>query len=182
MPLSRHSGAEAGRQISEFEASIIYNVSSRTAKTTQRNSISKNQKSQRTRLQLSDVCSLHGEKKGLAFAARRCNKHSEASCHSYFWKRFIYSHFVYMSACLNVCMYITCMTGAQRSKAGTESWELELYIVHIQSTIWAMDIKPRFSARKASTLNCEGLSSPMPQLCNRAPDLSRPADLTQPTP
>jgi hypothetical protein len=31
-----------GRQISEFEASLVYNVSSRTAKVTQRNSVWKN--------------------------------------------------------------------------------------------------------------------------------------------
>lgn len=61
-----------------------------------------------------------------------------------------------MSACLNVCMFITCMTGAQRSKAGTGSWELELYIAI--NTIWVLDIKPGFSARKASTLNFRDLS------------------------
>ena len=33
-----------GRQIYEFEASLVYRVSSRTARTTQRNSVSKNQK------------------------------------------------------------------------------------------------------------------------------------------
>jgi hypothetical protein len=33
-----------GRQISEFEASLIYRVSSRIARTTQRNPVSKNQK------------------------------------------------------------------------------------------------------------------------------------------
>jgi hypothetical protein len=33
-----------GRQISEFEASLVYRVSSRTAKATQRNPVSKNQK------------------------------------------------------------------------------------------------------------------------------------------
>jgi hypothetical protein len=31
-----------GRQISEFEASLLYRVSSRTAKATQRNPVSKN--------------------------------------------------------------------------------------------------------------------------------------------
>jgi hypothetical protein len=31
-----------GRQISEFEASLVYRVSSRTAKDTQRNPVSKN--------------------------------------------------------------------------------------------------------------------------------------------
>jgi hypothetical protein len=33
-----------GRQISEFEASLLYKVSSRTARATQRNPVSKNQK------------------------------------------------------------------------------------------------------------------------------------------
>jgi hypothetical protein len=33
-----------GRQISEFEASLVYRASSRTARTTQRNPVSKNQK------------------------------------------------------------------------------------------------------------------------------------------
>jgi hypothetical protein len=32
------------RQISEFKANLVYRVSSRTAKTTQRNPVSKNQK------------------------------------------------------------------------------------------------------------------------------------------
>jgi hypothetical protein len=33
-----------GRQISEFETSLVYRVSSRTARTIQRNPVSKNQK------------------------------------------------------------------------------------------------------------------------------------------
>ena len=33
-----------GRQISEFQASLVYRVSSRTARATQRNPVSKNQK------------------------------------------------------------------------------------------------------------------------------------------
>jgi hypothetical protein len=33
-----------GRQISEFEASLVYKVSSRTARATQRNPVSRNQK------------------------------------------------------------------------------------------------------------------------------------------
>jgi hypothetical protein len=36
-----------GRQISEFKASLVYKVSSRTARTTQRNPISKNQREKR---------------------------------------------------------------------------------------------------------------------------------------
>jgi hypothetical protein len=35
-----------GRWISEFEASLVYKVSSRTARATQRNPVSKNQKQQ----------------------------------------------------------------------------------------------------------------------------------------
>jgi hypothetical protein len=37
--------AEALRRISEFEASLVYKVSSRTARAIQRNPVSKNQKS-----------------------------------------------------------------------------------------------------------------------------------------
>jgi hypothetical protein len=40
--VSRSGGR--GRQISEFKASLVYRVSSRTAKATQRNPVSKNQK------------------------------------------------------------------------------------------------------------------------------------------
>jgi hypothetical protein len=40
---SQHLGGR-GRQISGFEASLVYRVSSRTARTIQRNPISKNQK------------------------------------------------------------------------------------------------------------------------------------------
>jgi hypothetical protein len=36
-----------GRRISEFEASLVYKVSSRTARATQRNPVSKNQKEKR---------------------------------------------------------------------------------------------------------------------------------------
>jgi hypothetical protein len=36
-----------GRQISEFEASLVYRVSSRTARTTQRNPVLKNQKNKK---------------------------------------------------------------------------------------------------------------------------------------
>jgi hypothetical protein len=39
---SQHLGGR-GRLISEFEASLVYRVSSRTAKATQRNLVSKNQ-------------------------------------------------------------------------------------------------------------------------------------------
>jgi uncharacterized protein YqhQ len=42
MPLIPASGGRS-RQISEFEASLVYKVSSRTARATQRNPVSKNQ-------------------------------------------------------------------------------------------------------------------------------------------
>jgi ubiquitin len=38
-----------GRRISEFEASLVYRVSSRTARVTQRNPVSKNQRKKRKR-------------------------------------------------------------------------------------------------------------------------------------
>jgi hypothetical protein len=38
-----------GRQIPEFEASLVYRVSSRTARTTQRNPVSKNRKTEKER-------------------------------------------------------------------------------------------------------------------------------------
>jgi hypothetical protein len=37
-----------GRQISEFKASLVYRVSSRTARATQRNPVSKNKTKQKT--------------------------------------------------------------------------------------------------------------------------------------
>jgi hypothetical protein len=40
-----------GRQISEFEASLVYRVSSRTARAIQRNPVSKNQKQKQTNKQ-----------------------------------------------------------------------------------------------------------------------------------
>jgi hypothetical protein len=42
IPLIQHSGGR-GRQISEFEASLVYKVSSRSARAIQRNPVSKNQ-------------------------------------------------------------------------------------------------------------------------------------------
>jgi hypothetical protein len=39
---SRELWGGRGRQISEFEASLVYKVSSRTARATQRNHVSKN--------------------------------------------------------------------------------------------------------------------------------------------
>jgi hypothetical protein len=38
-----------GRRISEFEASLVYRVSSRTARATQRNPVSKNKKQNKTK-------------------------------------------------------------------------------------------------------------------------------------
>jgi hypothetical protein len=40
-----------GRRISEFEASLVYKVSSRTARGTQRNPVSKNQRTKQTNKQ-----------------------------------------------------------------------------------------------------------------------------------
>jgi hypothetical protein len=45
MVVSQHSGGR-GRQISEFEASLVYKVSSRTGRAIQRNLVSKNSKKQ----------------------------------------------------------------------------------------------------------------------------------------
>jgi hypothetical protein len=47
---SQHSGGR-GRQISEFEASLVFKVSSRTARATQRNPVSKNQTKPKTKKQ-----------------------------------------------------------------------------------------------------------------------------------
>jgi hypothetical protein len=47
-----------GRWISEFEASLVYKVSSRTARVTQRNPVSKNQKKERSEKPV--VCRLVG--------------------------------------------------------------------------------------------------------------------------
>ena len=48
MVLVQHLGAR-GRQISEFEASMVYRVSSRTVRTTQRNPVLKNKTKQKTK-------------------------------------------------------------------------------------------------------------------------------------
>ena len=45
---SQHLGGR-GRRISEFEASLVYKVSSRIARATQRNPVSKNQKPNQTK-------------------------------------------------------------------------------------------------------------------------------------
>jgi hypothetical protein len=45
---SQHLGGR-GRQISEFEASLVYKMSSRIARATQRNPVSKNQKKKKKR-------------------------------------------------------------------------------------------------------------------------------------
>jgi hypothetical protein len=41
-----------GRQISKFEASLVYRVSSRTARATQRNPVSKNQKKEKEKKEM----------------------------------------------------------------------------------------------------------------------------------
>jgi hypothetical protein len=45
-----------GRQISEFEASLVYRVSSRTARATQRNPVLKNQKRKKKREKEKEIC------------------------------------------------------------------------------------------------------------------------------
>jgi hypothetical protein len=45
----QHSGGR-DRQISEFEASLVYRVSSRTARATQRNPVSKKQKTKQNKI------------------------------------------------------------------------------------------------------------------------------------
>jgi hypothetical protein len=45
---TQHSGGR-GRQISEFEASLVYKVSSRTARATQRNPVLKNKNKNKTK-------------------------------------------------------------------------------------------------------------------------------------
>jgi hypothetical protein len=52
--LSQHLGGR-GRQISEFVASLVYRVSSRTARATQRNPVSKKTKTTTTTKELSDA-------------------------------------------------------------------------------------------------------------------------------
>ena len=47
---SQHAGGR-GRRISEFKASLVYSVSSRTARATQRNPVSKNQKPKQNKKQ-----------------------------------------------------------------------------------------------------------------------------------
>jgi hypothetical protein len=49
-----------GRRISEFEASLVYKVSSRTARATQRNPVSKNQEKKKKCKSLPDVVVHHG--------------------------------------------------------------------------------------------------------------------------
>jgi hypothetical protein len=45
-----------GRQISEFEASLVYKVSSRTARTIQRNPVSKKKEREREREREREIC------------------------------------------------------------------------------------------------------------------------------
>ena len=47
--------ADRGRQISEFEASLVYQVSSRTARATQRNPVSKNHKKKKKKKRVPSI-------------------------------------------------------------------------------------------------------------------------------
>jgi hypothetical protein len=68
-PLIQHLGGR-GRQISKFEASLVYRVGSRTARATQRNLISKNLKQNKTK-QVYPICQLpHVSTETLAFVQR----------------------------------------------------------------------------------------------------------------
>jgi hypothetical protein len=53
-----------GRQISEFEASLVYKVSSRTARTIQKNPVSKNQKTKNKKNKKKETKKERKEKKG----------------------------------------------------------------------------------------------------------------------
>jgi hypothetical protein len=55
-----------GRQISEFEAGLVYRVSSRTARATQRNPVSKNQKRKKKK------------KKKIKTPVRKCSKNKSS--------------------------------------------------------------------------------------------------------
>jgi hypothetical protein len=50
-----------GRRISEFEASLVYRVSSRTARATQRNPVSKNQKKKKKKTKNKKNCLMVSE-------------------------------------------------------------------------------------------------------------------------
>jgi hypothetical protein len=52
--------AEAGRQISEFEASLVYRVSSRTARSIQRNPVSKTKKTKKQKQKNRPCCTQTG--------------------------------------------------------------------------------------------------------------------------
>jgi hypothetical protein len=56
-----------GRQISEFEASLVYKVSSRTARAIQRNPVSKNTKKKKKKKFLNNFSSMPGFFKGNKF-------------------------------------------------------------------------------------------------------------------
>jgi hypothetical protein len=52
-----------GRRVSEFEASLVYKVSSRTARATQRNPVSKKQKTKNKKIKFETIKSILGVKK-----------------------------------------------------------------------------------------------------------------------
>jgi hypothetical protein len=51
-----------GRRISEFEASLVYKVSSRTARAIQRNPVSKNKTKQNKKIKNEPIIKIDGEK------------------------------------------------------------------------------------------------------------------------
>jgi hypothetical protein len=66
MPLIPALGGR-GRQISEFEASLVYKVSSRTARAIQRNPVSKNKKT-KTKTKQNKTKTSNNNKKDLSYA------------------------------------------------------------------------------------------------------------------
>jgi hypothetical protein len=64
-----------GRWISEFEASLVYKVSSRTARATQRNPVSKNQKKKQWTMYVisivGTVCLKFNETNSVSLSAKR---------------------------------------------------------------------------------------------------------------
>jgi hypothetical protein len=71
-------GRGRGRQISEFEASLVYRVSSRTARATQKNPISKDRERERER---------ERERVDLVMVSLHNNKNSKAPIHIKMFKK-----------------------------------------------------------------------------------------------
>jgi hypothetical protein len=67
-----------GRRISEFKASLVYKVSSRTARATQRNPVSKNQKKKKEMVSPDlNIVEYFKSHLGLGMAVHTCNQSGE---------------------------------------------------------------------------------------------------------